>query len=66
MSEHKVKSEEVLKFIQARGTVSTDQVAKRFRILKTQAAANLAILRIKEAIQPMGKNAEGVSTWATA
>jgi predicted HTH transcriptional regulator len=54
-TENKADSMEVLEYIKVRGQASTEQVAKKFKIRPTQAAANLAILRIKGAITPQGK-----------
>jgi hypothetical protein len=54
-SDHKADSLEVLDWIKKRGTFSTKQVADHFGIRLMQAAANIAILRIKEVVKPMPK-----------
>ena len=55
LKEVKADSMDVLAYIQKRGVVSTAEVAAKFKIRTTQAAANLAILRIKDAIEPAAK-----------
>jgi len=65
---NRVDSMEVLAFIEKRGVVSTDQVAAKFKIRPQQAAANLAILRIKDKIQPAQKpdgSKDRSSRWQT-
>lgn len=56
---NRVDSMVVHEFIKSRGITSTLQVATKFKIKPTQAAANLAILRIKGLIVPAEKPATG-------
>lgn len=47
----KLDSNEVLKYARRRKTFSTQQVADHFGVSKQQAAAGIAILRIKEVLE---------------
>jgi hypothetical protein len=62
----KITAEDVLAFMKKRkGPVTTVEVADNFSMKVTRAAAFLAILRIKDAIEPASppKTADGVSRW---
>ncbi len=54
-SENKADSLDVLEWVKKRGVFSTQQVADHFGIRLMQAAANIAILRIKEVVKSMPK-----------
>jgi hypothetical protein len=59
-------SDKVLEFFKKRRKVlSTQDIATRFKVRPQQAAAAVAILRIKSAVEPAepSKTLEGVSRW---
>ena len=51
-SDNKANSLDVLEWIKKRKLVSTNEIAAHFGIRPMQAAANVAILRIKNAVEP--------------
>ena len=51
-SGNKANSLDVLEWIKKRRIVSTNEIAAHFDIRPMQAAANVAILRIKNAVEP--------------
>lgn len=51
----RVDSMDVFAFIQRQGLASTKQVSQKFKIRPEQAAANIAILRIKGLLDNQGK-----------
>ena len=64
----KLDSNEVLKYARRRKTFSTQQVADHFGVSKQQAAAGIAILRIKEVLDRVEatgvSNGDDSSRWA--
>lgn len=62
----RLDSSKVAEFARKAKRFTTDSVATRFRVGKQQAAAAIAILRIKEVVQPdtPAKDPHGSSRWA--
>ena len=58
--------DDVLPWATKRKTFTTGQVSDQFGVSPGQAAALVAILRIKEAIEPHGNGPDGTSAWAIA
>ena len=65
-SNTKVTAKDVLPWATKRKTFTTQQVSEQFEVSPGQAAALVAILRIKEAIEPHGNGLDGTSAWAIA
>lgn len=61
----KLDANEVAKYAKAKKKFSTLDVVKHFKVRKMQAAAGIAILRIKEVVNPgnPAKDSAGVSQW---
>ncbi len=61
----RLDSNKVATYCKRRGTFTTDDVAKWFKVTRQHAAAPIAILRIKDWVRPADphKTAEGVSRW---
>ncbi len=58
-------SNKVLEFARKTRSFTTDGVARRFGVRRQQAAASIAILRIKEVVKPddPAKDTNGSSRW---
>lgn len=64
----RLDSDKVLEFAKTKDTFSTDDVARRFRVPRKQAAAAIAILRLKSLLdrgEPRTAK-DGSSAWQTA
>jgi len=62
----RLNADAVLVFLKKRKTVtSTDDIANHFKVGKQQAAASVAILRIKDVVEPATppKGPDGTSLW---
>lgn len=61
----RLSSDKVATYCKRRKTFTTDDVATKFKVTRRHAAAPIAILRLKEWIQPADppKTDEGVSRW---
>lgn len=59
----KVKAEQVAEYAKRRKRFSTGDVVEQFGVTPGSAAALVAILRIKEVIEPDGKANDNTSRW---
>lgn len=61
----KLNTQKVIEFAKKKGRFTTAQVASKFKATKMQAAACIAIMRIKEVVQrdTPGKTRSGSSRW---
>lgn len=65
MSKKRLDSTKVLEWAKKKKSFTTAQVQDTFKVTKMQAAAGIAILRIKEVVEPASppKTDTGVSRW---
>jgi hypothetical protein len=65
LKKNRLDSQKVLAHFQKRGTLTTQQVATYHKVTPQQAAAGIAILRIKDVVEPADppKTKDGVSRW---
>ena len=65
-TENRLESKKVAALFKKRGSVlTTEQIANHFKVKIQKAAASIAILRIKEVVEPASppKTDTGVSRW---
>lgn len=62
----RLDSDRVLAFAKKKRAFSTDDVAREFKVGRPQAAAAIAILRLKSALKKDGTAKDGSSAWVTA